>query len=168
MPLTQPPRDEDGNVTPHDHDGIGAGDTIIRRISSEWVVRGKNGKPRLSSLAFKPSSGPNGGMSIDLEVLILEDELSPREHVTTPRWTGSIWWPARTIRAQNLMVGFEPLEEDPPHPPNPYHGEVWSKVVKGNKRPFTSSQQDDLRKTADWYVAIDGVAIVEESEPGSG
>ncbi len=65
---------------------------------------------------------------------------------------------------QELMVGFEPLEEDPPHPANPYHGEVWSKVVKGDRRPFRSSQEKSLQNKAVWYVPIEGVAIVEESK----
>ena len=68
MPLDSPPRDAAGAVVPHDHAGIAATDGVIRRISNLQIVIDKNtGARRLSSYAFKPSSGSNGGMSVDLQ-----------------------------------------------------------------------------------------------------
>lgn len=62
MPLKPPPRDAQGVVIPHDHDEIYSDDQIIRRISELQLVDDKKtGGRRISSLAFNPSAGPNGG-----------------------------------------------------------------------------------------------------------
>lgn len=143
MPLTQPPLDENGNIEPHDHDGIADGDTIIRKISHHFVVDDKNGGKRLSSMAFKAS---NNEMSVDIESLMLEDGINPQEFVTTPVWIGSISLMAGAFRSAGLMVGYEPVEG------NPYHGEVWGKV--------TSSKSKTLAKAANWYVPISGVSVI--------
>jgi hypothetical protein len=67
LPLKPPPRDEVGVVIPHDHDEISSDDQIIRRISEQFLVKDeKTGGRRISSMAFNPSTGPNGGMSVDL------------------------------------------------------------------------------------------------------
>lgn len=78
MPLSPPPRDDDGNVLPHDHPEIKNGDGIIRRISEQFVVRDANGNLRISSMAFSPSSGHHKGMSVDLEEEIRCAGLDPR------------------------------------------------------------------------------------------
>ncbi|MBV8568258.1 MAG: hypothetical protein JO366_19875 [Methylobacteriaceae bacterium] len=96
-------------------------------------------------MAFQPSSHGNKGMSIDIEVLILEAQLDPKSFVTKPPFIGSVWFTARTLRNETLKVGYDPLED------NPYHGEVW-----GN---FTVSRKKRLLEAARWYVEIDGVAL---------
>ncbi len=98
MALQPPPRDPQGEVLPHDHIGIASDDGIIRRISENQVVADSTGQRRVSSKAFKPSSGPNGGMSVDLEKLIIEANQDPRAYVTTPRWTGSARFEAGALR----------------------------------------------------------------------
>jgi len=145
MPLQPPPIDEDGAVVPHNHSGIADEHRVIRRISTHQIVTDKYGVRRLSSLAFKASSGANGGMSVDLEQLIIEAGLVPMDYVTTPRWFGSLVYEVRELRAMNLQVGFEPLED------NPYHGEVWG--------IFDRPTQRHLCETAVWFVEIEGVAI---------
>ena len=147
MPLTPPPRDGNGDVVPHDHPEIGDDDPVIRRISPEHVVpdpKAGTGR-RISTMAFQPSSHGNKGMSIDIEVLILEAQLDPKSFVTKPPFIGSVWFTARTLRNETLKVGYDPLED------NPYHGEVW-----GN---FTVSRKKRLLEAARWYVEIDGVAL---------
>lgn len=69
---------------------------------------------------FSPSSEPNGGMSVDIERLMLADGVDPREYVTTPVFTGSVAFSAGAARALGLIVGYDPI------PTNPYRGEVWS------------------------------------------
>ena len=145
MTLQPPPRDPQGEVLPHDHSGIAPDDGVIRRISENQVVDDSAGQRRVSSKAFKPSTGPNGGMSIDLERLIIEAKQDPRAYVTTPRWTGSVRFEAGALREEGFMVGFDPLPE------NPYHGEVWGK--------FTKAQQHRLQQLAVWFVAIPGVKL---------
>lgn len=150
--LTPPPRDENGSVKPHDHVEIANDDGVIRRIPLHWVVPGKDGHRRLSSMAFKASSGENAGMSIDLEALIVEAGHDPRVYVTTPKWAGSIRFTAGNLRAEGFMVGYDPLNEEPPdQPANPYHGEVWGS--------FSKSKQRRLAEIAAWYVELPEVSL---------
>jgi hypothetical protein len=150
--LTLPLRDENGAVKPHDHAEILDTDGVIRRVQQQWIVKDKYGNDRLSSMALKASSGVNGGMSVDLEALIVRAGLDPRTYVTNPRWIGSIRFTAGALRAQGFIVGFDPLEEEPPsQPANPYHGEVWGS--------FSKETQRRLAALATWYVALPGVAL---------
>lgn len=151
MPMKPPPRDQNGVVEPHDHPDIAAADGVIRRIPSNWVVPDKDGSLRLSSMAFKASSGVNAGMSVDLEALIVKAGIDPKVHVTTPRWVGSIRYTAGQLRDEQFQVGFDPLEEEPPEPANPFHGEVWG--------DFPRSKQRRLSEFAEWFVPIPDVRI---------
>jgi hypothetical protein len=96
-------------------------------------------------MAFKPSSGANGGMSVDLEALMLEAGLDVQEYVTRPRWIGSLVVSAGAARSAGLLVGYAPLED------NPYHGEVWG--------TFNTATQRALRSACSWLVAIPDVEI---------
>jgi hypothetical protein len=52
MPPRLPPRDERGEVLPHDHNEILNDDDVIRRISQKQVIWDDNlGRLRISSLA---------------------------------------------------------------------------------------------------------------------
>lgn len=145
MVLEPPPRNPQGEVLPHDHSGIAPTDGVIRRISDQQLVVDSSGQRRVSSKAFKASSGPIGGMSVDLEKLIVEAMQDPRAFVTTPRWMGSVRFEAGALREEGFLVGFDPLPE------NPYHGEVWGK--------FTKAQQRHLQEGAVWFVEIPGVKL---------
>jgi hypothetical protein len=46
-------------------------------------VEDADGRKRLSSMAFNPSSGPQGGMSVDLQAQIEEAGLNCREFINT-------------------------------------------------------------------------------------
>jgi hypothetical protein len=146
LPLQPPPRDDQGIVVPHDHDGIAVADGVLRRISDQQLVDDpKSGGRRISSMAFKASTGLNGGMSVDLQQSIEAAGLNARDYVTTPKWMGSLRFEAGCLRAEGFMVGFEPL------PDNLHHGEVWGK--------FSKPQQRRIIAMAVWFVAISGVAI---------
>lgn len=152
--LTPPPRDQDGVVKPHDHPDIADADGVIRRVSEQWVVPGRDGRLRLSSMAFKASSGPKAGMSVDLLALIVAAGIDPVIYVTTPRWIGSVVFSAGDLRAEGFSVGFDPIEEEPPDQPgNPFHGEVWG--------VFSKAKQRRLAQIACWYVAIPDVSIAD-------
>lgn len=126
MPLDAPPRDDCGNVVPHDHSGINADDGVIRRIArNQLVYDAKLLANRPSTMAFQPSTGEGGGMSVDLERLIEEAGVDPVEYVCSRPWVGAVRFTAGALRAEGLMVGFDPL------PSNPYHGEVWGNFSKG-------------------------------------
>ena len=143
MPLAPPPRDAAGKVVAHDATDIAAGDGLIRRISDKQIVIDGNGQRRISSIAFKASS--DGGMSIDLEAQIVEAGLDPKQFVTTPYWTASVRLIAGNVRAEGLLVGSDPLDQ------NPYHGEVWGIQTK--------AQQRKLQTLAVWYVPLPNVQV---------
>src|SRR5262245_45699412 len=137
---------------PHDHQGISSTDGIIRRISEQWIVDGPGGSKQISSIAFKPSSEPNAGMSVDLQAQIEEAGLDCREFLstTTPQYAGSVRFEAGKLRESSFQVGFDPL------PTNPHHGEVWGR--------FTDSMRKrTLPSLAKWFVEIPGVVISARS-----
>lgn len=146
MSLTLPLRDNNGNVIPHDHVGILQDDWVIRRIPEKQVIFDPkiNGK-RISSMAFTPSSGINGGMSVDLQKQIEEAGRDAREFVTSPVWIGSVRFQVGQLRAEEFKVGYDPSKR------NLHHGEVW-----GN---FTASKKQKLRELCEWFIAIDNVSI---------
>lgn len=143
MPLEPPPRDRAGKVVPHDHTGVGPSDGVIRRISENQLVTDKNGQRRISSKAFQASSGPNAGMSVDLECSIIGAGLDVATYVTTPRWIGSVRFEAGALRQEGYQVGFDPIPE------NPHHGEVWG--------DFGRSRRRRLQQLCVWFVPIPGV-----------
>jgi hypothetical protein len=148
-----PPLNEDGLVTPHDHPEILGTDLLIRRIDPQnHVVRDDNRRCyRLSSKVFQPSSEEGGGMSVDVERLIVDAGLDPTEFVTSnPKHAGAIAFPVSAAREEKLLVGWDPIPE------NEYHAEVW-----GNNRPnrFSGSQRKALAQASYWYLPIDGVDI---------
>jgi hypothetical protein len=145
VPIQLPPRDEHDKVIQHDHAEIAANQGVIRRVSEKQIVTDKSGIRRISTIAFRPSTGQGAGMSVDLEALILEAGIDARKYVTSPIWTGSVRFTAGALRAEGFSVGYDPL------PDNPYHGEVWGS--------FTRAQQRRLQKIAAWFVPIDGVEL---------
>jgi hypothetical protein len=107
--LSQPQRDANGEVVPHDHPEIANEDDIIRRISEQQIVNVR-GTRRVSSVVFQASSdSPNAGMSIDIKSSIEAAGLDPVAFVTTPRWTGSVIFKAGAARTLGLMVGYDPF-----------------------------------------------------------
>ncbi|QUS56359.1 hypothetical protein [Pseudovibrio brasiliensis] len=140
------------SVDPYDEDEIIENDRIIRRINPEQhIVTDLNRNcRRISTKAFSPSSEPTYGMSVDIEKLILNAGLVPTEFVTTPTYTGSVSFAAQDIRNTDLIVGYEPIAD------NPYHGEVWAKE---NKQRFKNSQKKQLLRAAEWYVRIEDVEL---------
>lgn len=139
-------------VQPYDEDDLTCEDILIRRVNpDQHVVFDENtGKWRTSSKLFSPSSGPNDGMSIDIQKLIERDDLNVQDFVSNPTYTGSIFFDVGSARNAGLRVGYDPIHE------NPYHGEVWG-TDKPNK--FTRSQKRALIRSSAWLVEIQDVDI---------
>lgn len=138
--ISLPPHDDEGRVILHDHEEINNSDEVIRRVSEEQIVK-KEGKRIISSILYKPSSGKNGGMSVDLKQLIENDGIDPKVWVTTPKWMGSVIFKVVELRDLDFIVGYDPL------PKNPYHGEVWG--------TFSRSRVKKLKSLAHWLVPIE-------------
>jgi hypothetical protein len=143
VPLSQPPRNGAG-VVPHDHPEILNDDDVIRRISEEQLVTVR-GVRRISSIAFQPSGGANGGMSIDIKKSIEEAQLVAVDFVTTPKWIGSVIFKVDSPRSLGLLVGYDPL------PDNLHHGEVWG--------AFSKAKSKSIQQASQWFVAIPDVAV---------
>lgn len=146
-------------VAPYDEPRISVNDTIIRRINPEQHVVPDDNRNcyRISSKAYSTSSGPTGGMSVDVEALIVADDIDPQQWVTTPVFTGSVAFDSNAIRALNLWIGYDPIRDAPGQPDNPYHGEVWSATGAAN---FTRGQKNGLARAARWYVTIPNVELI--------
>lgn len=140
-------------VAPYDEEKISSVDTIIRRINPKQHVVWDSNKEcnRVSTKAFSPSSGECGGMSVDIESLIIENDHDPKEYVTTPIFTGSVSFLASDVRELELRIGYDPISE------NPYHGEVWGNNQRPNR--FSNSQKKKLKAASKWYVELKGVSL---------
>lgn len=140
-------------VEPYDEEGIGPDDTIIRRINRDQHVIWDHNRNcyRIASKAYKPSSDLDGGMSVDIEALIIAAEKDPVVYVTTPVFIGSVAFSAAKIRELQLRVGYDPV------PQNPYHGEVWGRPERPSR--FTGTQVRGLALAARWYVEIEDVEL---------
>lgn len=144
--MRKPPKDHFGYVKPHDHKEIKNDHQIIRKISKYFVVPDrKTGESRISSNAFKPSSGKNASLSVELLELILQNEIDAEEFLTTPRWFASLSLKVENVRGLGFQVGYQPTKE------NSYHGGVWGH--------FTKSKQKQLLKSSEWFVKIEGVSL---------
>ena len=153
MPLSPPPLDESSSVVPHNHVDILNSDNVIRRISEQQHIvpdaKAPQGK-RISTKAFSPSSGVNGGMSVDLKTRLEADGLDVVAHVTSSEWIGSVVVGVQFLRDLGLKVGYDPL------PNNVYHGEVWGDFTKPIKKQILSS--------ATWFKGIKNVYLNESAD----
>ena len=89
-------------------------------------------------------------MSVDIEKLIRESGADPKEIVTTSKHTGSVAFTAESVRVIDLLVGTDPIPE------NPFHGQVWPGL---GRRRFSSAQKSHLLRSASWYVQIPDVTL---------
>ncbi|MCB1466214.1 MAG: hypothetical protein KDK08_03495 [Rhizobiaceae bacterium] len=146
-------------VQPYDEAEINDEDTIIRRVPAQHIVWDENGgqrRRRISSALYAKSTGPQDGMSVDIEALMLKDGVDPADYITSDEFPGAVSFSAAEVRALDLTVGYDPIKNDPVVPDNPYHGEVWRKT---EARRFTGAQQNGLRDAAKWYVEVEGVEL---------
>ncbi|HEX4157567.1 MAG TPA: hypothetical protein VHY79_03765 [Rhizomicrobium sp.] len=143
MPLQPPPREADGRVIPHDHQGINPEDILIRRISEQHLT-GEAGNRRISSMAFQESTD-GSGMSIDIAKLIEESGLDPHNFVTTSEYFCSVQFATHALRGEGFQVGYYPV------PGNDFHGAVWGIVTRGQKKR--------IRSLAQWYVEAGGISL---------
>jgi len=52
-------------------------------------------------------------MSVDLQKLIEEAGLDPKSYILSPPWIGAVWFTAGSLRAEGLMVGYDPDLDNP-------------------------------------------------------
>ena len=145
------PRDEGGEVVPHDHPTLENGARIIRRISNDHVVPDHtSGGHKISSALYKQKESRDH-LSMDSEPCITELGREPAEYVTEPRWVGAFIISVDDFRsvdeaptpARRWKIGMVPVDG------NDCHAGVWGKITTG--------QSKSLQRLSDWLVEIPGV-----------
>ena len=92
-----------------------------------------------------------GGLSVDLEEEIIKAEVDVVTHVTSPRWIASVRLKAGDLRNIQLKVGFSPIAPSAEEAGNPYHGEAWGTISRG--------QRKNLLRTSEWLVPVPGCSL---------
>lgn len=132
-----PPRDASGNVVPHDHDEIPNHYHVIRRTTPNDLCQNTDtGQRRLASGAFCEST--EGGMSVDIEELMVADGLDPLAHITDSSF-GAVRITVGELRALGMKVGWDPIEG------NRHHGEVWG-ISNSRRRRKVAAIATTVRK----------------------
>jgi hypothetical protein len=122
---TDPPRDQQGAILPHDHPEIRDDQHVIRHTTPQDVFQDLEvNKRRLASGAFSESTG--GGMSVDIEEWMFADELDPLYYVTDPAH-GAVRLNGGELRKLGFQVGWDPDDN------HRHHGAVWG-IGNGSKR----------------------------------
>jgi hypothetical protein len=116
-----PPRDEVGNVIPHDDPStIPSEWPLLRHVHREqWAHDERTGSPRPQSNAFTFSTVASCSMSVDIEPPMREVGLTPT-HYAFKANKGVVRISAQTARELDMRVGPEPI------PDNPHHGGIWA------------------------------------------
>jgi hypothetical protein len=122
----QPPSHDEKGVLPHDHAEIQNEDRLIRYVRPHVHAHFSDGRWRISSAAFSPSSPPNdprSSVSVDIERLLLESGMQVPYRCVPP--SGVACLGVGMVRGLDLKVGWDP------EPDNCCHGGIWG--VGNNK-----------------------------------
>lgn len=130
-----PRRDSSGSVLPHDHPGILDGHFVIRHIHPQDVKE----LGRVPSGVYTASSGPHGGMSVDIGDWMVADGLEPLHYLRNAS-EGATRLPVGALRRLGYQVGWDPLPE------NPHHGEVWGNFNGSKRKRAVAALAQTLRK----------------------
>jgi hypothetical protein len=123
---TEPNRDPQGNVLPHDHAEILPEHHVIRHTTPNDLHTEHTGLRRISSGAYSESSDVHGGMSVDIEEWMAADGLDPLHYLTDPSH-GAVRLSVGELRAAGFQVGWDQQAG------NPHHGSVWG-IGNGSTR----------------------------------
>jgi len=138
-PITQnPPRDEDGFVTPHDHGQIRDADALVRYIAPVWIIPSEQGK-RLSSAAFKPSTDKYRGLSLDHKEMILYFGQSVENRMPEKSCAVACVQAGELRKEKDVRVGWDPLDS------NPAHCNAWGLRGNAPKRIAKSARWREIR-----------------------
>src|ERR1700730_13454535 len=103
---SDPLRDPQGNIVPHDHADILNDHHVIRHTNpNDLTFDAALGGMRLSSGAFSESS--DGGMSVDIEEWMIADGLASLHYLTNPV-EGAVRIGVGALRQLGYQVGWDP------------------------------------------------------------
>lgn len=148
--MGDPPRDEDGIVTPHDdRTAIPDDALVVRYIHEQWLIPTPDGSRRLSKGAFSGSSKDKDqyeGMSVNMLSELKKHEVDPATRMPENH-EGAVTLRAGDLRELGLEVGPDPgLRNDP------YHAAVWG--VK-------SSHRKKIKNLCKWLIKPQDVAPLD-------
>jgi hypothetical protein len=135
---TDPLRDANGNILPHDHEDIHDDDFVIRHIVPPHDLHPDPNSEitRVASGAYSESSG--GGMSVDIQRWMREDGLDDLYYLADES-VGATLIRVGDLRAMGLRVGWDP---DSGHK---HHAAVWG-ITNSNYRKKVWRVAQTLRK----------------------
>ena len=137
---SDPPKNGDGQIEPHDHPEIPDECFVVRRIVSNDITKADDhGIRRIASGAFSQSSD-GSGMSVDIEAWMIEDGLEPTHYITEPDH-GAVRISVGSLRAMGFRVGWAP------EPSNPHHAAVWG-ITSSSHRKHVRNMAETIRKAA--------------------
>jgi hypothetical protein len=154
--MSDPPRDEDGHVVPHD-DKVEIPDDalLVRYVTKTQLPLEDDGRRRLSTAVFSETSkahDPYQGMSVDILDRLERDGIDPRERMKrNDNLVGAVLLRAGDLRALGLQVGPDPMRSNDP---DPYHAQVWGVKKSGRKKI--------ARLQLQWLVQPDNTVPFEE------
>ena len=147
MPISEPTRDRDGNVQPHDHPDIIDEAGLLRYVHPDhWIEDRNAGNWRLTSGAFKDDNGT----SVGLETL-LQESGKPSTHRLL-RGYGLIRLRAGDARSLETWVGWNPVRDRGPGLSNEYHCQIWG--IAGESKSKKKSRAREFREMCEWTVRI--------------
>jgi hypothetical protein len=118
--MAVPLQDSEGYTLPHDDPDILPEHFVIRHTVPNDLYEG-----RVSSGAYSESNDPHGGMSVDIEFLLIAAGLDVLHYV--PENNGAVRLNVGELRGTGCQVGSDP------RPENPQHGAVWG-LKKGKRK----------------------------------
>ncbi len=132
--------DKNDVTHPHDHSDINAKDWLIRGITQYHIKDN-----RISSAAFKSSSDPYKGLSVDLKKLGGDRRYPNEKHI------GAVQLQSQVPRQRNLLVGYDPVSG------NSSHCQIWR--YENGPKNITPSQARHMQYNSKWLVEIENVAL---------
>ena len=136
------PRDESGTTIPHDNEGIGDPEFLIRGITRHSIRNN-----RVSKSLFKSSSDPYRGLSVDLE------RISGGINYQSGQFVGAVKFKAEVARGQQLLVGYDPI-----HGVNLAHSQVWNSP-NPQPRSIGASATKRICTESIWHQSIPNVSL---------
>lgn len=129
--MSDPPRDEDGYVQPHDDYDLIPDDALLVRYVQQWNLTPQDDSElQLSKSAFAASSKDRDryqGMSVDLLQRLERDAVNILTRMR-PGYQGAVLLRAGCLRQLGLMVGSDPMQSA-----DPYHCAVWG-ITEGLRK----------------------------------
>lgn len=100
---------------------------MLRGIPAQWIIPTGDGKQRISSGAFRPSSDKYRGMSLGAKKM-LDCANTSIEEWSGGRFDAVVCFPASELREVGVKVGWDPAPDDSAH------CNAWGRLTSGHAK----------------------------------